>query len=65
MKFEFTKQEQEYLTEQCNFTEQEEQIFKYRIKGKSIVEISMLMYISEMTVKRRIKSIKNKIHKIL
>lgn len=65
MKFEFTKQEQEYLIEQCNFTEQEEQIFNYRIKGKSIVEISMLMYISEMTVKRRIKSIKGKIHKIL
>ena len=66
--FDFTKKELEYILENANFTVEQEQIFKMltsKYGRASIVNISLTMNISESTVKRRIKQIKNKIIKIL
>ena len=62
---ELTKREFDYLCEQCMFSEMQEQILKDRIKGKSIIQISMEQNISEATVNREIKTIKKKISKII
>ena len=68
VKFDFTKIELEYILENANFTEEQEQIFKMltsKYGRQSIVYISMEMNMSESTVKRRIKQIKNKILRLL
>jgi DNA-binding NarL/FixJ family response regulator len=68
VRFDFTKQELEYILDNANFTEEQEQIFKMltsRYGRQSIVYISMKMNMSESTVKRRIKQIKNKILRLL
>lgn len=68
MKFDFTKPELDYILENANFTIEEEQIFKMltsKYGRASIVNISLTMNISESTVKRRIKQIKNKILRLL
>lgn len=67
-RFDFIKKELDYILENANFTEEQEQIFKM-LTGKqgrqSIVYISMQMNMSESTVKRRIKQIKQKILRLL
>lgn len=68
VKFDFTKRELEYILENANFTEEQEKIFKMltsRYGRQSIVYISMQMNMSESSVKRRIKQIKNKILRLL
>jgi predicted transcriptional regulator len=68
MKFDFTKPELDYILENANFTIEEEQIFKMltsKYGRASIVNISIKMNMSESTVKRRIKQIKNKILRLL
>lgn len=68
VKFDFVKSELDYILENANFTEEQEQIFKMLTgrKGRqSIVNISIKMNMSESTVKRRIKQIKNKILRLL
>lgn len=67
-KLDFTKPELNYILENANFTEEQEQIFKMltgRQGRQSIVNISIKMHMSESTVKRRIKQIKNKILRLL
>lgn len=67
-KFDFVKPELEYIINNANFTIEEEKIFKM-LTGKygrqSIINISINMNMSESTVKRRIKQIKNKIIRLL
>ena len=68
MKYDFTKPELDYILENANFTIEEEQIFKMltsKYGRASIVNISIKMNMSESTVKRRIKQIKNKILRLL
>lgn len=67
MKIEFTTKELEYLIKECQFNEEngELEVLKLRNKGKSIVSISFELNMSVETVNRRIKSIKNKIAKIM
>ena len=67
-RLDFTKPELDYILENANFTIEEEQIFKMltsKYGRASIVNISLTMNISESTVKRRIKQIKNKILRLL
>ena len=67
-KFDFTKQELEYILNNANFTIEQEQIFKMltsKYGRASIVNIAIKMNMSESTVKRRIKQIKNKILRLL
>lgn len=68
MKFDFTKPELEYILNNANFTFEQEEIFKMltsKYGRASIVNISIKMNMSESTVKRRIKQIKNKILRLL
>lgn len=68
VKFDFVKQELDYILENANFTEEQEKIFKM-LTGKNgretVIYIAMKMNLSERTVKRRIKQIKAKILKLL
>lgn len=68
MKFDFTRPELDYILENANFTIEQEQIFKMltsKYGRASIVNIAIKMNMSESTVKRRIKQIKNKILRLL
>lgn len=68
MKYDFTKKELEYILNNANFTIEQEEIFKMltsKYGRASIVNISLKMNMSESTVKRRIKQIKNKILRLL
>ena len=57
-----------YILTNANFTDEQEKIFKMltdKHGRQSIVCISMRMNMSESTVKRRIRQIKNKILRLL
>lgn len=62
-KLDFNKTEYEYFLNNCNFTDRQKEILELRRKGMSIVAISMTTYLSERTINREIKKIKNKILK--
>lgn len=47
----------------CGFTDQERQVFDLRLRGKSLVEISMELAVSTATVSRRIAAIGKKVKK--
>lgn len=64
-KLDFTKEEYEMLIEKCMFNEELSKILEYKIKDYSIVQIAMKMNMSERTVCRRLKQIKNKIKKVI
>lgn len=67
-RFDFVKSELDYILENANFTVEQEQIFKMltsKYGRASIVNIAIKMNMSESTVKRRIKQIKNKILRLL
>lgn len=68
-KLDFTKSEYEYLLENCNFTDRQKEILKLRIKGMSIIQISLYegeyLPVSTRTVDREIRKIKNKIIKVI
>lgn len=74
--FQFTKAEREYLETECGFTDEELEIFNLRAKGKSVLQISFILTekyaddlmgypYTEGKVERRIRSIKNKIIKVI
>ena len=67
-RFDFVKSELDYILENANFTEEQEKIFKMltgRQGRQKVVYIATEMNMSESTVKRRIKQIKNKILRLL
>lgn len=67
-RFDFTKQELEYIKENANFTIEQLKIFEMltsKYGRASIVNISLTMNMSESTAKRRIKEIKSKIIRLL
>lgn len=67
-KFDFTKFELDYIIQNANFTDEQLEIFKMLTGAsgrQSIIAISLKMNMSESTVKRRIKQIKNKIIRLL
>lgn len=65
IKTEFTGPECDKFRALCNFTPDELAVFNLRVQGKSIVEISMALSMSEATVYRRQQGIKSKIHRVL
>lgn len=65
IKTEFTVPECDFFRRQCNFTDEERQIFDLRVRGHLLVEIQQKLHISEATLNRRIKSIKRKIYKVM
>ena len=65
MRFDFTKTEYEYLKEELMLNDEYAAILELKIKGCSIVEISMELNISTATVSRRLKEIRKKIKKVI
>lgn len=65
MAFEFTKEDYEYFKDKLMLNDEMSKILEMKIKGYSIVQMSMKLNISESTVSRRIKTLKKKIAKIL
>lgn len=61
MKFsELTKPELDKITENANFTEEEQEIFKLLVADKSLEEIAQRLLLSKATISRRVKKIKSK-----
>lgn len=66
MKFpEFTEKEYNDIVKKALLNEELAKIFLMKIKGYSIVKISMELNLSERTTNRRIKELKHKIMKVL
>lgn len=65
MKFDFTKDEYEYLKDKLMLNEEMSKILEMKIKNKSIVEMSMELNVSESTISRRIDKLKKKIMRVL
>lgn len=67
----FTTREREYYEAECGFTDEEIDVFRMRSRGFSVVKIMHEMsdkydkYYSQSTIEARIRSIKNKILKVL
>lgn len=61
----FLESEYQKFYNECNFTDRQMEILQLRRKGKSIIEISLSLNMSEATVSREIKKIKRKIFKII
>ena len=67
----FTRVEREYFETECGFTDEEIDVFRMRSRGFSVVKIMHEMeslhnrYYSQSTIEARIRSIKDKILKVL
>ena len=67
----FTRAEREYFEAECGFTDEEIEVFRMRSRGFSVVKIMHEMhelhnkYYSQSTIEARIRSIKDKILKVL
>lgn len=70
-KLQFTRAEREYFETECGFTDEEIEVFRMRSRGFSVVRIMHEMeslhnkYYSQSTIEARIRSIKDKILKVL
>ena len=62
-KFDFSSAEYERFLKLCPFTDEEKKVLALRRHGKSIIEISMALSMSDRTVSRYVDSIKKKIAK--
>ena len=67
----FTRSEREFFERECGFTDEEVEVFRMRSRGFSVVKIMHEMeslhgkYYSQSTIEARIRSIKDKILKVL
>ena len=64
-RFDFTKDEYETLRDKMMLNEELTQIFEMKIRGYSVIEMSMKLNMSESTVKRRVKEIKRKLERVI
>jgi DNA-binding NarL/FixJ family response regulator len=62
-KYDFSNAEYQKYLSNCPFTDEEIKIFEMKRKGKSEVEISLALNLSERTVARRMDCISYKIQK--
>ena len=63
--FDLTKSEYEELKDKLMLNEELSQILEMKIKGYSVIQISMKLNISERTVNRRVKKLKQKIMRVI
>lgn len=61
----FTKPEINHLLAECNFTEEQEQLFLLRCKNVSLEKCAEIMNVSMPTVSRLSKKVKDKIIRVL
>lgn len=64
-KFDFTKQEIADIKSKIYLSEDEDKILDMRLRNYSIIQIAMKMNMSDRTVNRNIKKIKDKIKRVL
>ena len=62
-KYDFSSAEYQKYLSNCPFTDEELKIFEMKRKGKSVVEMSLALNLSERTVARRMDCISHKIQK--
>lgn len=62
---EFTKPEMEYLIDMCNFSEDEEKLFRMRCKRYTLEEVAEELNVCYKTAYRINKRVKNKIIKVI
>ena len=62
--YDFTKPEIEYFLQNCNFTEEEEVLFRYRSKNIPLEVCAEIMNVSISTVNRISKRVNKKIVKV-
>lgn len=63
--FNFVKDEENFLIENCNFTKDEEKVFRLKQKDYSIVQIAMELHTCERTVNTLVDKVVNKIIRTL
>lgn len=63
--FDFTRAEYDKIIYDAMLNEEYSKLLELKIKGYSIVQISMEMNMSESTVKKKIKKLKKKILKVI
>ena len=63
--FEFTKEEFEEICNKAMLNDELTKIFEMKIKDYSITKIAFEMNMSERTVNRKIRQLKNKIMRVL
>jgi len=61
----FVEWELQYFRDNCNFSNSELTYFNLRAKGKSNIEISFEMHISESMVNKLARKVKTKMLKVL
>lgn len=65
MKFDFTKDEYNFLKDKLMLNEEMTLILEMKIKGYSITKMSVELNMSEASINRRVKELKRKIMKII
>lgn len=65
LKFDFTKEEMDFLTSKIHLTEIQKRIIEYRQEEYSIAKMALLEHLSERTISREINKIKRKIIRVL
>lgn len=63
--FEFTQQEFEEICNKAMLNDELTKVFEMKIKDCSITKIALEMNMSERTVNRKIRQLKNKIMRVL
>ena len=63
--YNFVKDEENFLIENCNFTDDELKVFKLKQKDYTIVKIAMELHMSERTINTLVDKITNKIIRTL
>lgn len=65
LRFEFTRSEVDEIKNKIYLSEIQERIFEYRLKEYSITKMAMLENVSESTINRELKKVRNKILKVI
>lgn len=63
--FEFTQEEFETICKKAMLNDELIKIFEMKIKGYSIIHIAIDLHLSERTVNRRVKELKQRIKKVI
>lgn len=63
--YDFVESELQHFRNECNFTEEELQYFNLRSKGRSNVEISIIMCVSESKVSKLARKVKAKMIRVI
>lgn len=64
MKFEMTRAQRDDFVQRCCFTDDEISVLDFKLRGWFNEDIAAEMYCSSRTIKRRVRSIKNKINSL-